>query len=104
MRIRILRHSVRVGTQVALLLSPLTTGFASAAPVAAEPVPACLVLNQSWRYAQAGNGCGETTAVRVMYQDGAEGPCIAVRAGDTPTIGEGYLGQHGRALYLALCH
>ncbi|MEY9988473.1 hypothetical protein ABIE67_000505 [Streptomyces sp. V4I8] len=103
MRIRILRNPACLGALAALSLSPLTTGLASAATMAAEPAPACLVLNQSWRYAQAGNGCGVATAVKIVYQDGAEGACIVVRPDETPTIGEGYLGHHGRALYLALC-
>jgi hypothetical protein len=41
--------------------------------------------------------------VKVVYQDGAEGPCHTVRPGEITTVGEGYLGSYGHARYAALC-
>lgn len=101
-----LRKRACVGLAAACLLSPLATGAASAATsssTTAEPAPSCVTLYQSWRYTQAGNGCGVTMTVRVVYQDGAEGLCHSVAPDHVVTIGEGYIGRHGQAQYLALC-
>ncbi|CAL9334147.1 alpha-amylase [Streptomyces sp. Tu 3180] len=103
MRIRSLRHAVCAGTGVALLLSPQVTGSALAVPSAVEPAPSCVNLYQSWRYTQAGNDCAVPMTVKVVYQDGAEGACHAVRPGEVTTIGEGHTGPHGRADHIALC-
>ncbi|MEV5432669.1 alpha-amylase [Streptomyces sp. NPDC052701] len=103
MRMRVLRHLAHAGTGAALLLSSVAAGPASAAPSAAEPAPSCVALYESWRYTQAGNDCAVTMTVKAVYQDGAEGPCHAVRPGDVTTIGEGYLGPHGHAHHIALC-
>ncbi|GAB7106713.1 hypothetical protein JCM4814A_50270 [Streptomyces phaeofaciens JCM 4814] len=100
---RIHRHLACAGAGVGLLLTLTAAGSASAAPAAAEPAPACVALYESWRYMQAGNDCAETATVKVVYQDGAEGLCHTVRPGEVTTIGEGYLGLHGHAAYVALC-
>ncbi|MEV5343324.1 hypothetical protein AB0K93_33350 [Streptomyces sp. NPDC052676] len=100
-----LRKRACAGLAAAFLLSPLA-GAASAAtssPTTAEPAPSCVTLYQSWRYTQAGNGCGVTMTVKVVYQDGAEGLCHSVAPDHVVTIGEGYIGRHGQAQYLALC-
>jgi hypothetical protein len=108
-RNRILRRSVcRAATAVASLAALLATGSASAAsataePAPSEPAPSCVVLYESWRYTQAGNDCAVTVTVKVVYQDGAEGSCHAVRPGEVTTVGQGYLGPNGHARYAALC-
>ncbi|CAL9612454.1 hypothetical protein SUDANB6_05676 [Streptomyces sp. enrichment culture] len=99
MRNRILRRSVCAAAAVVSLVAPLVTGSA----FAAEPAPSCVVLYESWRYTQAGNDCAVTMTVRVVHQDGAEGPCHAVRPGEVTTVGVGYLGPHGHARHAALC-
>ncbi|MGV9273266.1 alpha-amylase [Streptomyces griseosporeus] len=103
MRIRVLRHAALVGAGAALALSPLAAGPASAATTASEPAPSCVSLYQSWRYAQADNGCAETVTVKVVYEDDTEGLCYAVAPGQITTVGDGYIGQHGHARYLARC-
>lgn len=104
-----LRKRACAGAAVAFLLSALTTGTASASIAAsassttAEPAPSCVTMYQSWRYTQAGNGCGVTMTVKVVYQDGAEGLCRTVPHNEIVTLGDGYVGPHGQAQSLALC-
>ncbi|QIJ60751.1 alpha-amylase [Streptomyces sp. JB150] len=105
-----LRKRARAGAAAALALSAVTAGTASASTAAsapsayaAEPAPSCVTLYQSWRYTQAGNGCGATMTVKVVYQDGAEGLCRTAAPNETVTLGDGYAGPHGQARYIALC-
>ncbi|MFH8803838.1 alpha-amylase [Streptomyces sp. NPDC017936] len=81
----------------------MAAGPASAAFPATEPAPSCLAVHESWRYTQAENACAETMTVKVVYQDGAEGPCHTVQPGAITTIGEGYLGRHGHVHHVAVC-
>lgn len=102
------RSGCRAATAVASLAALLVTGAASAAsataePESSEPAPSCVVLYESWRYTQAGNDCAMTMTVKVVYQDGGDGACHAVRPGEVTTVGEGYLGPNGHARYAALC-
>ncbi|MEU0335148.1 alpha-amylase [Streptomyces sp. NPDC006193] len=88
--------------------APLTAGTtaeatAEAAPLAAEPAPECVALHESWRYTTVENTCPEALGLAVVYQDGATGPCSTVPPGAFTTLGEGYLGRHGRADHAALC-
>ncbi|MEV6180491.1 alpha-amylase [Streptomyces sp. NPDC052015] len=103
MRIQVFRRWAGAGMGGALLLSLMATGPASAAFPATEPAPSCVTVYESWRYTQAENACAETMTVKVVYQDGAEGPCYAVPPGDVTTIGEGYLGRHGHVHHVAVC-
>jgi len=103
MRARRLQDWVGAGLGAALALSPLATGSASAASTAAEAAPSCVSMYESWRYTQAANGCGTALTLKAVYQDGVEGLCHTVPAGTVTTIGEGYLGSHGHAQYIALC-
>ncbi|MEV5320891.1 hypothetical protein AB0K92_25130 [Streptomyces sp. NPDC052687] len=111
-----LRKRARAGAAAALLLSAVTAGTASAftaasastatsatSSSAAEPAPSCVTLHQSWRYTQAGNGCGAAMTVKVVYQDGAEGLCRTAAPHEIVTLGDGYAGPHGQARYIALC-
>ncbi|MGC2998628.1 alpha-amylase [Streptomyces sp. G35A] len=103
MRMRSFRRGAGAGLGGTLLLSLVATGPASAAPPAAEPAPSCVGVHESWRYTQAENGCAATMTVKVVYRDGAEGACHAVRPGDVTTVGEGYLGPHGHLDHVAVC-
>jgi hypothetical protein len=101
-----LRKRACAGAAVAFLLSAVTTGTASASAsssTTAEPAPSCVTMYQSWRYTQAGNGCGVTMTVKVVYQDGAEGLCRTMAHNEIVTLGDGYAGPHGQAQFLALC-
>ncbi|WP_431987384.1 hypothetical protein [Streptomyces griseoflavus] len=91
------------GAGGALLLALMATDPASAAVPATEPAPSCVVVYESWRYTQAENTCAGIVTVKVVHQDGAEGPCHTVRPGDVTTIGEGYLGRHGHLRHVAVC-
>ncbi|MFD7699167.1 alpha-amylase [Streptomyces caelestis] len=103
MRMRVFRRWAGAGTGGAFLLPLTAIGPASAAFPATEPVPSCVAVYESWRYTQVENACAETVTVKVVHQDGAEGPCQAVRPGDVTTIGEGYLGPHGHVHHVAVC-
>ncbi|MDT0390960.1 MULTISPECIES: alpha-amylase [Streptomyces] len=78
-------------------------GPASATPGVSEPAPSCVVMYESWRYTDAANDCPDTLSVSVLYQDGATSLCSTLAPGARATIGEGYLGRHGRADRLVLC-
>ncbi|MFH0521373.1 alpha-amylase [Streptomyces sp. M41] len=67
------------------------------------PAPACVEMHESWRYVTAANHCADTVSVRVVYLDGATGPCVTLPPGAVTTIGAGYSGQHGNAERLAAC-
>ncbi|MFI1166875.1 alpha-amylase [Streptomyces sp. NPDC020801] len=103
MRAHLIRLIACAGSTAALILSPSLTGSARAAPAAVVPAPPCVALYESWRYTAAGNNCATTMTVKVVYVDGAEGLCYTLPPGETTTVGEGYLGQHGHADVLALC-
>ncbi len=90
------------------IVMSLTLPFALAEPASArsespEPAPACVAMYESWRYTQAANDCADTVALKVVYQDGATGPCHTLPPGAISTVGEGYLGLHGHADHLAVC-
>ncbi|CAL9659992.1 hypothetical protein SUDANB2_06955 [Streptomyces sp. enrichment culture] len=85
------------------LLLAVSPGPASAATGVSEPAPSCVEMYESWRYTDAANHCPDTLSVSVLYQDGATSRCATLPPGARATIGEGYLGQHGRADRLVLC-
>ncbi|MFC7843789.1 hypothetical protein ACFY3O_29525 [Streptomyces sp. NPDC001046] len=85
---------------VTLLTSALSGAAQATSPT---PAPSCVAVYQSWRYLSASNDCADTVDVRAVYQDGATGVCHTLAPGAVSTIGEGYLGQHGRVGHLALC-
>ncbi|MEG8275300.1 hypothetical protein [Streptomyces sp. AHA2] len=83
------------------VLSPALSGAAHASSL--TPAPACVAVHESWRYLSATNNCAGTVTVRAVYADGATGLCHTLAPRTVSTVGEGYLGQHGRVGHLALC-
>ncbi|MEU1710731.1 alpha-amylase [Streptomyces sp. NPDC005706] len=75
----------------------------AAAPGRAEAAPSCVAMYQSWRYTQAANDCAGSTSVMVVYQDGSASLCSTLAPLTVRTVGEGYLGPHGRADHLETC-
>ncbi|MFE6195982.1 alpha-amylase [Streptomyces sp. NPDC057838] len=99
-----MKASALVAVPVAALSHVLTlAGPASAEPAITEPAPSCVEMYESWRYTDAANNCPDTLSITVLYQDGATSGCSTLPPGARATVGEGYLGQHGRADHLVLC-
>ncbi|MFD8232912.1 alpha-amylase [Streptomyces sp. NPDC059696] len=92
-----------LGPVVIVSLALVSPASASATPLPHEPAPSCVVMYESWRYTDAANNCVDTLSVAVVYEDGATSRCSTLVPGARTTVGEGYLGQHGRADHLALC-
>ncbi|MER6691523.1 hypothetical protein [Streptomyces minutiscleroticus] len=91
------------GSVTGLILSVGAPGMAHASAGAPEPVPSCVEMHESWRYTTAVNNCADSVSVRVVYSDGATGPCLSLPSGTFSTVGEGYFGAHGHADRLELC-
>lgn len=98
---RIPALAVAPGAALGLVLAG--PGPVSAAPSLSGPAPSCVVMYESWRYTDAANDCADTLSVSVLYRDGATSRCSTLPPGARATVGEGYLGQHGRADHLVLC-
>ncbi|MFJ3714379.1 alpha-amylase [Streptomyces sp. NPDC090057] len=90
-------------TLAASLAAPSAAAAASAAPESATPAPSCVAMYQSWRYTEAANDCAEPVTVMVVYQDGSASLCATLAPLAVRTVGEGYLGEHGRADRLETC-
>ncbi|MFF9177579.1 alpha-amylase [Streptomyces sp. NPDC014793] len=96
------------GTAAAVCAASLTLPVLLAAPSEAAPrtapaAPSCVAMYQSWRYTEAGNDCAGPANVLVVYEDGFAGLCSTVAPFTVRTVGEGYLGPHGRADHLEAC-
>lgn len=102
------RKSSRSGILTAVCVASLTLPALLAAPSAAAPrtteaAPSCVAMYQSWRYTEAANDCAGSASVLVLYQDGSTSLCSTLAPLAVRTVGEGYLGQHGRADHLETC-
>ncbi|WP_425576812.1 alpha-amylase [Streptomyces indiaensis] len=97
------RSALTAGPVALLSFALVPSGPVSAAPSSHEPAPPCVVMYESWRYTEAANNCVDTLSVTVVYEDGATSRCSTLAPGARTTVGEGYLGQHGHAVRLALC-
>ncbi|MFH9011703.1 alpha-amylase [Streptomyces sp. NPDC017943] len=99
-----IKRVIRAGVALfAVTLSSSVLSAPAAQATSLTPAPACVAVYESWRYLSASNNCGDTVRVKAVYQDGATGPCHTLAPGAVSTVGEGYLGQHGRVDHLALC-
>ncbi|MFE3636326.1 hypothetical protein [Streptomyces sp. NPDC059168] len=103
-----MRKPIRGGIPTAACLISLAFPLLLAAPGAAAPlttatVPSCLAMYQSWRYTEVANDCAGPESVRVVYQDGSASLCAVLAPLAVRTVGEGYLGLHGRADHLETC-